>query len=327
MKLTAWRESWPVRGAFTISRGTYTSIEVVVVEVADDGKGACRGRGECRPYSRYAQTPESVLAQIDAVRARIESDASRETLRTLLPPGAARNAIDAALWDLEAKRAGVRAFTLAGLPEPTPTLTAYTISLDHPEVMAQAARAAKRPLLKLKLGGVGDEDRVLAVRAAVPDATLIVDANEAWTPATLERRLDAMARARVALVEQPLPSDSDAALRAGTSPVPLCADESCHARAGLDAVLERYDAVNVKLDKTGGLTEAIEVVRRSREVGRTVMVGCMLGTSLAMAPARLLAPLADFVDLDGPLLLARDREHGLAYEGAQVGAPSALLWG
>ncbi|MBK6942127.1 MAG: dipeptide epimerase [Planctomycetes bacterium] len=325
MRLTARRETWPVAGAFTISRGTYTSIDVVVVEVEDDA--ASRGRGECRPYARYEQTPESVLAQIESVRARVESHASRETLRSLLPRGAARNAIDAALWDLEAKRAGVRAFTLAGLPEPLPTRTAYTISLDRPDAMAQAARAANRPLLKLKLGGDGDEDRVLAVRAAVPDATLIVDANEAWTPATLDRRLDAMAKAHVALVEQPLHAAADAALRAGTSPVPICADESCHGLEGLDAVLERYDAVNVKLDKTGGLTEAIEVVRRAREMGRKVMVGCMLGTSLAMAPARLLASLSDFVDLDGPLLLARDREHGLEYDGALVGVPSARLWG
>lgn len=327
MKLVARHETWPVAGAFTISRGTYTSIDVVVVELEDDGVRGSRGRGECRPYARYDQSPDSVLAQIESVRARIEAHATRAELRSMLPLGAARNAIDAALWDLEAKRAGKRAFELARLPEPVPTLTAYTISLDRPEVMAQAARAANRPLLKLKLGGDGDEDRVIAVRAAVPEATLIVDANEAWTPATLDRRLDAMARARVALVEQPLHANADAALRAGASPVPLCADESCHGLEGLDAVLERYDAVNVKLDKTGGLTEAIDVVQRARAAGRQVMVGCMLGTSLAMAPARLLAPLAEFVDLDGPLLLAKDREHALEYRGALVGPPSAALWG
>lgn len=324
MKLDARPETWPVAGTFTISRGAYTEIDVVVVTLTD---GECVGRGECRPYARYAQSVDSVLAQIEGVRAVVERGCSRERLRDELPPGAARNAIDAASWDLEAKRTGQRAFALAGLPEPIPTTTAYTISLDRPDAMAEAARAANRPLLKLKLGGDGDEDRVLAVRAAVPDATLIVDANEAWTPATLARRLDAMAKAKVALVEQPLHAEADTSLRAGMSPVPICADESCHGLEGLDAVFERYDAVNVKLDKTGGLTEAIAVVRRARDARRSVMIGCMLGTSLAMAPARLLAPLADFVDLDGPLLLAKDRERGLEYRGATVGDPSAALWG
>jgi L-alanine-DL-glutamate epimerase-like enolase superfamily enzyme len=324
MKLDARHETWPVAGTFTISRGAYTSIDVVVVTLTD---GVHVGRGECRPYARYAQSVDSVLAQIHEVAPRIERGLAREPLRDALPPGAARNALDCAMWDLDSKRAGLRAWELAGLPAPCPVRTAFTISLDAPTAMAAAARAALRPLLKLKLGGDGDEERVLAVREAVPDATLIVDANEAWTPSTLARRLDVMASARIALVEQPLPADRDEALRAGTSPVPLCADESCHGTRGLDAVLARYDAINVKLDKTGGLTEAIEVARHARAAGRGVMVGCMLGTSLAMAPARLLAPLADFVDLDGPLLLAKDREHGLEYDGATVAAPRAALWG
>lgn len=322
LELTARAESWPIRGSFRISRGAKTEAVVVVAEVSD---GVHRGRGECVPYARYGESVESVLAQIEGLRGAL---VDRETLQAQLPAGAARNAVDCALWDLEAKRAGRRAWELAGVAAPAPTVTAYTLSLDEPARMAEAARAAAhRPLLKLKLGGEGDVERVAAVRQAAPAARLIVDANEAWRPEQLEPFGRAMAELGVELIEQPLPAADDAALAGAQRPVPICADESCHDRAGLAALVGRYDAVNVKLDKTGGLTEALALAREAQRLGFKLMVGCMVGTSLAMAPATLLAGCAEFVDLDGPLLLERDRTPALSYEGQRIHPPSAELWG
>ncbi|VVB47018.1 L-Ala-D/L-Glu epimerase [Beijerinckiaceae bacterium RH AL1] len=323
--LRAEIESFPIAGRFVISRGAKTEARVVV---ATTEAGAFRGRGECVPYPRYGESVESVVAAIEGVRAQIEAGADRAQLQALLPPGAARNALDCALWDLEAKTTGVPAHVRAGIAAPGPVVTAYTISVDTPEAMAAAAaRASSRPLLKVKLGGAGDRERIAAVRAAAPQATLIVDANEAWAPADLAPLLAACAEAGVALVEQPLPAADDAALARIAHPVPICADESVHGLAGLAALRDRYDAVNIKLDKTGGLTEALAVAAEAERLGFSIMVGCMVGTSLAMAPALLLAGRAAFVDLDGPLLLARDRPEGLASEGSTLMPATPTLWG
>ena len=322
LSVTTAVERWPIAGAFVISRGARTEATVVVAEVSD---GACRGRGECVPYARYGETVESVVEAIEA--ARLET-ADRDALPRLLPAGAARNALDCALWDLEAKRRKIPVWQLAGLPPPKHLVTAYTISLGAPAAMAEAARAARGcPILKLKLGGDGDGDRVRAVREAVPGARLIADANEAWSERNFEESMRACADAGVMLVEQPLPAGADAMLGETTRPVPVCADESVHTADDLDALYGRYDAVNVKLDKAGGFSEALRLVRQARQQGFMVMVGCMVGTSLAMAPGVLLAQGADFVDLDGPLLLARDRSPGLVYSGGAVAPPTTALWG
>jgi L-alanine-DL-glutamate epimerase-like enolase superfamily enzyme len=320
-------ERWPIAGAFAIARGSKTEAVVIVAALTH---GDVRGRGECVPYARYGESPESVAAQIGSVRAAMEAGADRAALQTLLPAGAARNALDCALWDLDAKRLGVRAAGLAGVGRLRPVTTAYTLSLGAPDAMAAAARAAEgRPILKIKLGGGDGADpaRLAAVRAAAPDATLIVDANEGWTPADLAGNFAACATAGVALVEQPLPAASDEALRGVARTVPLCADESVHGRNTLDRLVGLYDAVNVKLDKTGGLTEALALCAAAQARGLGIMVGCMVGTSLGMAPALLLAAQARFVDLDGPLLLARDRSPGLRYDGALVHPPEPALWG
>ena len=318
-------ERWPIAGAFTISRGSRTEAVVVVATIEESG---VRGRGECVPYARYGETAEGVRDLLVAQEAAIAKGATRQDLPALLPAGAARNALDCALWDLEAKQAGQRAWDLAGAPEPQPATTAYTLSLGEPEAMGEAARAASaRPLLKVKLGGVGDPERIAAVRRGAPDSALIVDANESWDADTIGANFSACAKAGVRLIEQPLPAGRDGLLTEIPRTVPLCADESLHDRAGLDALLGRYDAVNIKLDKTGGLTEALALAEAARERGLAIMVGCMVGTSLAMAPATLLAALADFVDLDGPLLLARDREPGLRFEGSTIHPPTPELWG
>ena len=302
-----------------------TEAEVVVAEIA--GEVHC-GRGEAVPYARYGETAASVLDQIESVRPRIEAGAGRMDLQGLAPPGAARNALDCALWDLEAKRAGVRAWTLAGRGRLDPVKTCFTISLGTPGEMAEAARAnARRPMLKLKIGGVDDLDGVAAVRAAAPLARLLVDANEALSFEDLRRLAPELARLDVRLLEQPLPAGEDAALEGYVSPVPLCADESLHTRAELAACARRYGFVNIKLDKTGGLTEALLLAAEARTLGLGLMVGCMVATSLAMAPAMILAQGAEFVDLDGPLLLARDREPGLAITGSLLEPPSSDLWG
>ncbi len=317
-------ERWPIAGGFTIARGTKTEAVVVVATVRRNGAS---GRGECVPYARYGESVDGVARTLQAQAEAIAGGAGREDLLRTMPPGAARNALDCALWSLAACEIGQPVWTLAGLPAPRPVVTAYTLSLGDPATMAAAAaRAAGRPLLKVKLGGDGDDERLCAVRQAAPEATLIVDANESWTPATLERNLAACAQARVALIEQPLPAGADALLDGFGSPVPLCADESFHGLESLDAVARRYSFVNLKLDKTGGLTEAITVAQAARARGLGLMVGCMLGTSLAMAPAFLLAPWARFVDLDGPLLLARDREPGFAFDGSTMLPAAAGVW-
>lgn len=323
--LTCRVESFPIAGRFAIARGAKTEANVVVATLERDG---ARGRGECVPYARYGESVDSVTAAIEAARGAVEAGADRAALQALLPPGAARNALDCALWDLEAKLTGVPAYERAGLLRPTPVTTAYTISVDTPQAMAEAAaRAARRPLLKVKLAGAGDRERLAAVREAAPDSTLIVDANEAWAEADLEPMLDACAEARVALVEQPLPAGDDAALARVARRVPICADESVHGLAGLAALRGRYDAVNIKLDKTGGLTEALAVAAEAERLGFAIMIGCMVGTSLAMAPALLLAARARFVDLDGPLLLAKDRPEGLRFEGSTLLPGGPDLWG
>jgi L-alanine-DL-glutamate epimerase-like enolase superfamily enzyme len=323
--LAARIERWPIAGTFTISRGAKTEAVTVVAQVS---RGGLMGSGECVPYPRYGETPEATLAALQAMQEAVSGRLDRQALQAAMPPGAARNALDCALIDLEAKAAGKRVWDLLGRPAPQPCITAYTISLGTPETMAAAtARAAHRPLLKIKLGGDGDGMRIAAVRKAAPDSELIVDANEAWTPADLERNLDACAAASVTLVEQPLPAGQDEALARIRRPLAVCADESVHDRASLGGLRERYDAINIKLDKTGGLTEALAMADAARTLGFEIMVGCMVATSLAMAPAMLLTPLARFVDLDGPLLLARDRDGGLRYDGSLVYPPEAALWG
>lgn len=317
-------ERFPIRGRFTIARGSKTEAAVVTVTLRD---GAHVGHGECVPYGRYGETVEGVAEQLAALEKLVAEGLRREDLMIHLPPGAARNALDCAMWDLNAKRNGRRAHELAGLPAPQPVVTAYTLSLDAPEAMAHAARNAGHELLKLKLGAAGDIARLKAIRAAVPQARLIVDANEGWSPDILEAHLAACAEVGVELVEQPLPAADDALLAQIAHPVPVCADESAHGLDRLDVLAGRYDALNIKLDKTGGLTEAIELARAARAAGLDIMVGCMVGTSLAMAPALLLTPLARFVDLDGPLLLAADRTPALRYEGSVVYPPEPELWG
>jgi L-alanine-DL-glutamate epimerase-like enolase superfamily enzyme len=325
LRLQAAVERWPLREAFTISRGSKREAAVVVATLGD---GVHTGRGECVPYARYGESIESVVAAIEGCADAIGRGLSREQLASVLPAGAARNALDCALWDLEAKRSGRSAAMLAGMGDLHPVLTAYTLSLDAPEAMAARAReVADFPLLKLKLGGAGDAERLAAVRAARPNARLIADANEAWQASETESLLAAAAEARVELVEQPLPAGSDVILAEIVRPVPVCADESAHGNDTLFRIADRYDAVNIKLDKTGGLTEALSVATWAREVGLRLMVGSMVATSLAIAPALILAQDADWVDLDGPLLLARDRVPGLRYEGATIFPPEPALWG
>jgi L-alanine-DL-glutamate epimerase-like enolase superfamily enzyme len=325
LKLTLAVERWPILGSFAISRGAKTEAAVVVAELSDD---KVRGRGECVPYARYGETIEGVTAALEAMRPQIQQGLDRAVLQVAMPAGAARNALDCALWDLAAKRAGRPAYKLAGLPAPGPVTTAYTISLAEPAVMAHAAeRAAHRALLKVKLGADGDPARIHAVRAAAPKATLIVDANEGWNEGNLAINLDACAQAGVALVEQPLPDGRDDVLGRMKRPLPVCADESVHDRASISALAGKYDAINIKLDKTGGLTEALAMLADAEQRNFTIMIGCMVATSLAMAPAVLLAQRARYVDLDGPLLLSKDRPDGLRYADSLVYPPSAALWG
>ncbi|MBH0236824.1 N-acetyl-D-Glu racemase DgcA [Methylobrevis albus] len=323
--LTVAAERWPIAGRFTISRGSKTEAAVVVATVTD---GAHAGRGECVPYARYGETVEGVAADILAMADAVAAGLDRETLRRTMKAGAARNALDCALVDLEAKQSGRRAAALFGLPEPAPLVTAYTLSLDTPEAMAAAARAnAGRPLLKIKLGGPGDAERLAAVRSGAPDAALIVDANEGWSAEVFPLMMAACRQHRVALVEQPLPEGADAALADMPRDVPVCADESAHTSADIPRLATLYDAVNIKLDKTGGVTEALAMAAAAEAAGLDVMVGCMLATSLAMAPALLVAARARYVDLDGPLLLAADRVPGLVYEGSTVQPATPDLWG
>lgn len=336
--LAVRRESWPLAGVFRISRGARRTAHTVLVELRD---GDAAGRGECVPYSRYGESVESVVESIEGLRGDLERGLGREALAGAMGPGAARNAVDCALWDLEAKRSGRRVWeappgTAPGMSPgtsprtpPEPVVTAYTLGIDEPDAMrAAAARHVGRPLLKVKLDGERVAERVAAVREGAPGARIIVDANEAWSAETLRYRLPELAELGVELVEQPLPAGADAALAGIERAVPVAADESCHTRADLPGLAGRYDVVNVKLDKTGGLTEALALRDAARAAGFGIMVGCMLATSLAMAPALLVAQGARFVDLDGPLLLARDREPGLDYRpDGRVAPPPRGLWG
>jgi L-alanine-DL-glutamate epimerase-like enolase superfamily enzyme len=325
LKLAAAAEVFPIAGAFTISRGSRTEAHVVAAIVSD---GTHIGRGECVPYPRYGETVEGVAADIQRQAARLAVGGLHADLISALKPGAARNALDCALWDLAAKSSGRRVWELAGTSAPQPVTTCYTLSLGTPEDMLGKAReAAHRSLLKVKLGGDGDAERIAAVREGAPASRLVVDANEAWTEANLAANAAACAAAGVELIEQPLPAQADEPLAGFRSPVILCADESVHARDTLSAVARKYQAINIKLDKTGGLTEALAMADAAVAAGLKIMVGCMLGTSLAMAPAMLLAAKASWVDLDGPLLLAQDREPGLRFEGSVVRPPEPSLWG
>ncbi len=313
-------ECWPIAGTFTISRGSRTEAVVVVVRVRE---GEHAGEGECVPYARHGESIDSVVAQIEAVAPQIRGGLSRHALVHALPAGAARNAIDCALWDLEANATGKALYQLAGTPVPTRLLTAYTLSLGDPQTMFEAAvKAAARPLLKIKLGGKGDPERLAAIRRGAPHARLIVDANEAWRPETLATNLAACVAVGVELVEQPLPAGEDGALAGVTTQIAICADESIHDHASLAHLPPWYSAINIKLDKTGGLTDALQLLNAARERGLKIMVGCMLGTSLAMRPALALAEGAEFVDLDGPLLLAKDRDNALRFDGSYILPPN-----
>lgn len=321
MQITVTEQSFRLAEIFTISRGSKTEARVLTVEIT---RGGVRGRGESVPYGRYGETPASVADQIRA----LPEDFSHTDLPWLLPAGAARNAVDCALWDLAAKAAGKRVWELAGLKVPGPVVTAFTLSLDTPERMRDAAaRHARRPLLKIKLGTADDMARLAAVRAGAPHARIIVDANEGWSTDIYTDLVPHLLRMGVALVEQPLPAGADEMLAEIARPVPVCADESCHDSTSLAGLAAKYDMVNIKLDKTGGLTEALALNRLAHQQGFGVMVGCMVGSSLAMAPAVLVAQGAAVVDLDGPLLLAEDRNCPLVYDAAGVHPPEAALWG
>ncbi|WFE91835.1 dipeptide epimerase [Roseibium porphyridii] len=318
-------ERFEIAGGFKISRETRTHAQVVMVTVSD---GTSTGHGECVPYPRYGESLESVQTQVEEIAPLLKEGLSREALLKTMPAGAARNAVDCALWDFEAKRSGRSAATIAGLGTLKPVTTAFTISVDTPDIMAEkTAAAAHRPLLKVKLAGAGDDERIAAVRASAPNSTLIVDANEAWDESCFDKNMSACKAAGVALIEQPLPAKGDELLADANHPVTLCADESLHPGKGVDELRRKYDAVNIKLDKAGGLTAALQLVQEARAMEFKVMIGCMLGTSLAMAPAVLIAQGADFVDLDGPLLLARDRSPGLHFDGSTLYPPQPELWG
>ena len=314
-------EIFPLAHVFRISRGARTQAEVVTVTIEKDG---VTGRGECVPYARYNETLESVIKQVESLPADID----KETLQDTLPPGAARNAVDCALWDFECKEQDQRIWKIAGVQIPKQKITAYTLSLDEPENMfKQAEKNSNRPLLKIKLGTSNDMPRLKAVRKGAPNSEIIVDANEGWDAELYSQLAPELVRLGVKLVEQPLPADKDDDLIGLPRPLPICADESCHDRKNLEKLIGKYDFVNIKLDKTGGLTEALQLKNRALEAGFKIMVGCMVGSSLAMAPATLIAQNATFVDLDGPLLLAQDRQHGLLYDESWVHPPLKDLWG
>ena len=319
--ITVTADTFRLAQVFTISRGSRTEAKVLTIKVSRDG---VTGWGECVPYARYDETLESVTAEINGLPA----DISREALQDILPAGAARNAVDCALWDLEAKSQGKRVWDLLGLPAPKPEITAYTLSLDSPDKMeAQARENAWRPLLKIKLGTPDDMPRLEAVRRGAPNTPIIIDANEGWTAEVYSDLAPHLVRLGVKLVEQPLPAGEDEMLAEIARPLPVCADEACHDRTSLPHLKGKYDVINIKLDKTGGLTEALALKDEGLRQGYGVMVGCMVGSSLAMAPATILAQGVAFTDLDGPLLLAEDRDEPLLFDDAGVHAPSANLWG
>ncbi|MBC6438895.1 MAG: dipeptide epimerase [Rhodospirillales bacterium] len=323
--ISARHEVWPLAQVFRISRGARTVADVIVVEVVQNG---VRGWAEAVPYPRYGQSIESSLAEIDRVRCAVEEGTSRHELMAEMAPSAVRNAIDCALWDLEAKMTGDPVWRLAGLDEPGMLTTTYTLSIDTPDAMGAAAVAnAHRPLLKIKLDSEHVLERLGAVRRGAPDARLVVDANEAWSVDLLRKIGGALAELNVTMIEQPLRADDDAGLAGLDCPVTLCADESCHGSNTVAALADRYGMVNIKLDKTGGLTEALALRRAAQEAGLEIMVGCMVGTSLAMAPAMLVAQGASVVDLDGPLLMREDRSPGIVFEGNRMHPCPPELWG
>ena len=324
MRIDAHEQSWPLDKPFRIARGTRIEARVVVVIVSD---GQHTGRGEAVPLARYGQSAASVLAQIESLKST--PSLGRQQIQTLLPAGAARNALDCALWDLEAKVSGKRAWELANIPIVPEVETSFTISLDTPVAMATAAKAnANAPILKLKLGGDNlDLPRIEAVRKAAPAARLLLDANESWSPSHYRSVVPKLNGLGVELIEQPFPANADEVLETVERPVPVCADESCHTSADVPRLTNRYEVLNVKLDKTGGLTEALLLTERARRAGFKLLMGCMVCTSLGIAPARLLASATDYVDLDGPLLLAGDRHHGILHENGRIGLPSRQLWG
>jgi L-alanine-DL-glutamate epimerase-like enolase superfamily enzyme len=325
LSLTVEEQVFPLAEVFTISRGSRTEARVVVATLND---GRHTGRGECVPYARYGESVDSVIAQIDSMRGALADGMDRLALQSLLPAGAARNALDCAFWDFEAKSAGQPVWKLAGLAAPKPQITAFTLSLDTPEVMREKARQHEaRPLLKLKLGGEGDIDRLQAVREGAPEARIIVDANEGWDREAYERLAPELLKLGISMVEQPLLANADASLADIQRPLPVCADEACHDRGSLPSLVGRYDMINIKLDKTGGLTEALALKREALALGFEIMVGCMVGSSLSMAPALLVAQGGAIVDLDGPLLLARDREHGMRFDAEGIHPATPALWG
>ncbi|WP_432455082.1 N-acetyl-D-Glu racemase DgcA [Agarivorans sp. QJM3NY_29] len=324
MKVRFSTKSWPIRGTFTISRGSKTEAETVIVELEDQGK---IGRGECVPYAHYQESIDSVLAQLEGILPRLREGLSRQELQLLLPSGAARNAVDCALWDLECKQEGISIWQKVSAT-PAALTTAYTLSLDTPEKMQQAATEnAFRPLLKLKLGGAEDLQRVAAVRQGAPNAKIILDANEAWTVELYNSLIPELIKLDVAMIEQPFPAGDDEALRSLSRPIPICADESCHDRASLPGIIGKYDMINIKIDKTGGLTEALVLKELAEQAGLQIMVGCMLSSSLSMAPAFVIAQGCEIVDLDGPLLLSEDIEHGFEFNNNEMLPFTAQLWG
>ena len=322
-------ETYPVAGVFRISRGARRDIHIVCVTITSCCDNNVQGRGECVPYARYDETVDSVIAQIKHLAHTQPTGITRHQLQSLLPAGAARNAVDCALWDMEAKQTNRRAWEIAGIPVPENLTTAYTLSLDTPDAMhKQAQQHAHRPLLKIKLGTDRDRDRLKAVRAGAPESKLLVDANEGWNTRTYQDMLPDLCTHGVTAIEQPLPAGGDDALLNLPRPIMLIADESCHTVADYSALRGKYDAINIKLDKAGGLTEALKLKALADADHKTVMVGCMVGTSLSMAPAMMLTHGAAIVDLDAPLLLAKDRAHGLTYKGSRIpDAPARILWG
>jgi L-alanine-DL-glutamate epimerase-like enolase superfamily enzyme len=324
-RLTVTRRAWPLARPFTTAHGVTTTVDLVVAEISDVES---RGRGEGVPLQRYGESIDSVVATLDAMKGAISSGLNRDTLQTVLPPGAARNALDCAFWDMDAKRAYRSVAELAGLGAVRPVVTAFTLAFDTPEKMAEMAAVHRtRPLLRLELGGDGDAERVWAVRHSVPTARLIVDANEGWDERQLGEFMPTLSDCRVELIEQPLPADTDDVLARLRSPIPICADESCRTLADLDRLDGKYQAITIKLDKAGGLTEALALAAEAKRRGLRIMIGGMIGTSLGVAPALLVAQLAELVALDGPLLLASDRVPGLRYEGSTIHPAEGKLWG
>jgi len=324
MKAKLYKQSWPIRGSFTISRGSKTQAETIIVEIEHQG---ATGRGECVPYGRYGESIDNVIEQIEQVLPQVKSGISRDELQPLLPSGAARNAVDCAMWDLECKLSSKSVWQKVSL-EADSLVTAYTLSLDTPENMEKTAEEnAFRPLLKLKLGGPDDLERVKAVRRGAPNSKIILDANEAWTAEIYQQLIPELLKLEVAMIEQPFHADDDQVLDSLERPIAICADESCHDRNSLKNVIGRYDMVNIKLDKTGGLTEALQLKAQAEAAGLRIMVGCMVSSSLSMAPAFVVAQGAEVVDLDGPLLLSKDIEHGFEFENNSMLPFRKELWG